>query len=74
MVNLPRIDDTLALRGAGTEDHTSGWIDRIVAGSFPEASGTPVGSVRGDVRDAPAEKQYPGSNAYQTYAARATLL
>jgi iron complex outermembrane receptor protein len=30
--------------------------------------------VRGDVQNAPIEKQYPGSNAYQTYAARATLL
>ena len=74
MVNLPLIDDTLALRVAGTEDYTSGWIDRIVAGSFPEAGGNPVGSVRGDVRDAPVEKQYPGSNAYQTYAVRATLM
>jgi outer membrane receptor protein involved in Fe transport len=74
MVNLPLIDDTLALRVVGTEDHTSGWIDRIVAAPFPLAGGNPVGTVRGDVRNAPIQKQYPGSNAYQIYAARVTLL
>jgi iron complex outermembrane receptor protein len=74
MVNVPLVDDSLALRFAGTENHTSGWIDRIVASPFPAAAGTPIGVARGDVRNAPIEKQYPGSNAYQTYAARLTLL
>ena len=74
MVNLPLIDDKLALRVAGTEGYTSGWIDRIVVNPFPVAGGNPVGTVRGDVQNAPIEKQYPGSNAYQTYAVRATLL
>ena len=74
MVNLPLIDDTLAIRLVGTEDYTSGWIDRIVADPFPLVGGDPVGTVRGDVQDAPIEKQYPGSNAYQIYAARVTLL
>ena len=74
MVNLPLIDDTLALRVVGTEDYTSGWIDRIVADPFPLVGGNPDGTVRGDVQDAPIEKQYPGSNAYQIYAARVTLL
>jgi outer membrane receptor protein involved in Fe transport len=74
MVNLPLINDTLALRVAGTEDYTSGWIDRIVVNSLPIAVGSPVGTVRGDVQNAPIEKQYPGSNAYQTYAVRASLL
>ncbi len=74
MVNLPLIDDKLALRVAGTENYTSGWIDRIVANPFPLAGGTPDGTVRGDVQNAPIEKQYPGSNAYQTYSVRATLL
>jgi iron complex outermembrane receptor protein len=74
MINLPLIGDTLALRVVGTEDYTSGWIDRIVVGPFPPAGGTPVGTARGDVQDAPIIKQYPGSNAYQTYAARVTLL
>jgi iron complex outermembrane recepter protein len=74
MVNLPLIDDTLALRVVGTEDYTSGWIDRIVAEPFPVVGGNPDGTVRGNVQDAPIEKQYPGSNAYQIYAARVTLL
>jgi iron complex outermembrane recepter protein len=74
MVNLPLIDDTLALRLVGSENHTSGWIDRIVANPFPLAGGNPVGTVRGDVQDAAIEKQYPGSNAYQTYATHVTLL
>ena len=74
MVNLPLIDNTLALRVVGTENYTSGWIDRIVVNPFPIAGGNPVGTVRGDVQDAPIEKQYPGSNANQNYAARVTLL
>ena len=74
MVNLPLIDNILALRVAGTEDYTSGWIDRIVVNPFPLAAGNPVGSARGDVRNAAIQARYPGSNAYQTYAVRATLL
>ena len=74
MINLPLIGDTLALRVVGTEEYTRGWIDRIVAGALPPAGGTPVGTARADVQDGPVTKQYPGSNAYQTYAARVTLL
>jgi iron complex outermembrane recepter protein len=74
MVNLPLIDNTLALRVVGTEDYTSGWIDRIVADPFPLVGGSPEGTARGDVQGAPVSKQYPGSNAYQIYAVRATLL
>ncbi len=74
MFNIPLFNDTLALRVVGTEDFTSGWIDRIVAADFPLVGGDPVGTVRGDVEDAPIEKQYPDSNAYQIYAARVTLL
>jgi iron complex outermembrane recepter protein len=74
MLNLPLIDDTLALRLVATENFTSGWIDRIVLAQFPLAGGNPLGNLRGDVQDAPIEAQYPGSNAYQTYAARASLL
>src|SRR6202167_3177607 len=74
MINLPLIDDTLAVRVVGSENYTSGWIDRIVANPFPLVSGDPVGILRGDVQDAPIAKQYPGSNAYQSYAARVTLL
>ena len=74
MVNLPLIDDALAIRVVGTEDYTSGWIDRIVADPFPLVGKDPAGTVRGNVEGAPITKQYPGSNAYQIYAARVTLL
>src|SRR3984957_5791255 len=55
MINLPLIDDTLALRVVGTENYTSGWIDRIVAAPFPIAGGNPDGTVRGAVHSAPRE-------------------
>ena len=72
MLNLPLIDDRLALRVVGTENFTSGWIDRIVANPYPLVSAS--GTVRGAVQDAPIEKEYRGSNAYQLYAIRTTLL
>ena len=74
MMNLPLIDDTLALRVVGTENYVSGWIDRIAADPFPVVGGDPVGTLRGDVQSAPVKVQYPESNAYQTYSARVTLL
>jgi iron complex outermembrane recepter protein len=74
MINVPLISDTLALRVVGSENYTSGWIDRIVSDTLPVAGGAPDGNVRGDVQDATVAKQYPGSNAYQIFAQRATLL
>src|SRR5579871_2484724 len=68
MINLPVVDGTLALRVVGSEDHTSGWIDRIVADPFPLVGGNPDGTERGDVQSARIQTQYPGSNAYQTRA------
>jgi len=72
MVNVPLVKDQLALRVVGTENFTSGWIDRIVA--FPFLLVQEGGTVRGDVGAAPIQAQYPGSNAYQLYAVRASLL
>ena len=72
MVNVPLVKDQLALRVVGTENFTSGWIDRIVAFPFPLVQ--EGGTVRGDVGAAPIQAQYPGSNAYQLYAVRASLL
>jgi iron complex outermembrane receptor protein len=74
MVNLPLIDNTLALRS---------WARRITPAAGSIASSPIPFRWPGEVRSAPCaamsrmrpiEKQYPGSNAYQTYAARATLL
>ena len=72
MVNIPLLQDVLALRVVATEDYVSGWIKRIVAGPFPLVSTN--GAIRGDVQAAPIEKQYPGSNAQQLYGIRTTLL
>jgi outer membrane receptor protein involved in Fe transport len=72
MANLPLIDDKLALRVVGSEDFTSGWIDRIVASPFPLVD--PTGTIRGNVGAAPIQSQYSGSNAYQLYATRISLL
>jgi outer membrane receptor protein involved in Fe transport len=72
MINIPLVQDKLALRIVGSENYTSGWIDRIVSADFPRVDST--GTVRGDVTAAPVEKRYPGSNAYQLYATRVSLL
>jgi len=57
MLNLPIIDNTVALRIVGTQKYVSGWIDRIVVTPFPApvdpctaySAGTNVGCVRGNV-------------------------
>jgi outer membrane receptor protein involved in Fe transport len=72
MVNLPLVEDKLALRVVGSEAYTSGWIDRIVADNYPLPSTD--GSTRGDVKDAPVLKRYNGANDMQLYGFRATLL
>lgn len=72
MLNLPLINDQLAVRIVGSEAHTSGWIDRIVANPFPLP--TNGGATRGDVRAAPVESVRHGSNAEQLYGVRVTML
>src|ERR1700678_338296 len=47
MVNLPLIDNVLAVRIVGSYASTSGWIDRVVVGDFPPATNN--GATRGDV-------------------------
>ena len=71
MVNVP-LADNLALRVVGTEQYTSGWIDRVVVSPFPSVQNG--GTVRGDVQNAPVVSQYPGSNAYLVYGVRTSLL
>jgi len=74
MGNVPLIDGKLALRVVLTDKYDDGWIDRIVlsAGAFPTVTNN--GSTRGNVGAAPIAKDYPGSNAYQLYSTRASLL
>jgi iron complex outermembrane recepter protein len=72
MLNLPLINDKLALRIVGSEAHTSGWIDRIVLNPFPLP--TNGGATRGDVLAAPVQSVRHGSNAEQLYGVRVTML
>jgi iron complex outermembrane receptor protein len=51
MINLPLVNDRLALRIVGSNEYTSGWIDRIVVDDFPlETNG---GKTRGNVLASP---------------------
>ena len=71
MLNVPLIKDELALRLVASQASTSGWIDRIVAGNFPNA--TAGGTVRGDVQAAPVLQDNKGSNAETMQGGRLTL-
>jgi outer membrane receptor protein involved in Fe transport len=72
MVNIPLIQDSLALRIVASEAYTSGWINRIVSNAFPAAPNT--GATRGDVASAPVSASYPNSNAAQQYNLRTSLV
>jgi iron complex outermembrane receptor protein len=72
MLNLPLVDNQMALRLVGTDSHTSGWIDRIVLSDFPLPN--PTGFFRGNVLGAPVAEDYKQSNAEHLAGARATLL
>jgi outer membrane receptor protein involved in Fe transport len=72
MVNLPLVTDHLALRLVGSENYTSGWIDRIVAAPFPLTSTD--GSTRGDVADAPVTKRYKDANSDREITLRGSIL
>jgi iron complex outermembrane recepter protein len=71
MLNLPLISGKLALRLVASAQNTSGWIDRVVAGSFPNP--TDGGATRGDVLSAPVLGDYRGSNSQTLRGARAAL-
>lgn len=72
MLNLPLIDNQLALRLVGTDSHTSGWIDRIVLADFPLPD--PTGFIRGNVLGAQVQHDYTQSNAEHLGGVRAALL
>jgi outer membrane receptor protein involved in Fe transport len=75
MLNVP-IGDTLALRVVGTDEHRSGWIDRVVLNPFPLdtplANGPPY--VRGNVLAAPVQNAYHDVNTEDLYGGRASIL
>jgi outer membrane receptor protein involved in Fe transport len=76
MLNLPLLDNQMALRLVGTDSHTSGWIDRKVLSDFPlpVPSGSQTGWSRGDVLGATVAHDYTQSNAEHLAGARGTLL
>jgi iron complex outermembrane recepter protein len=71
MLNLPLLNGRAALRLVGSEQYTSGWIDRIVLapGDFP-----PPADVRGTVSGVPIAADHKDANDEKLTAGRATLL
>ena len=72
MINVPLVDGSLALRLVGSQEHLSGWIDRIVIAQpdFPE----PVGKTRGNVGAAPVAATYHDVNDEDLTSFRASVL
>ena len=72
MVNLPLINDQLAVRIVGTDTYTSGWIDRIVVNPFPLP--TNGGLTRGDVLAAPVVADHKDVNWERLESVRGSVL
>jgi iron complex outermembrane recepter protein len=62
MINLPLVTDTLALRLVGSQEHISGWIDRIVVANNDFPAPINGGATRGDVAAAPQAAIYRNVN------------
>ena len=72
MLNIPLIEDVVALRLVGTDKYVDGWIDRKVLNPFPaEINGS---TARGDVAAAPVAEDVRHSNWERLQGGRATLL
>jgi len=72
MLNIPLMQDVVALRLVGTDKYIDGWIDRKVVSPFPpEVNGS---TARGDVAGAPVAADFQHSNTEHLQAGRATLL
>src|SRR5579862_1696746 len=80
MLNIPLIDDVMALRVVGSEAYTSGWIDRIVIapGDFPLPTNpvptAPSGTTRGNVLAAAQSADYKDVNDEELLGTRVSLL
>jgi iron complex outermembrane receptor protein len=77
MVNLPLVDDHLALRIVGTDKYMDGWINRIVVNPFPLGSPGACGftsCTRGNVTAAPVTSVTPRSNSERLTGGRGSLL
>jgi outer membrane receptor protein involved in Fe transport len=72
MLNIPLMQDVVALRIVGTDKYIDGWIDRKVVSPFPvEVNNS---TARGDVAGAPVVADYSHSNWERLQAGRALLL
>jgi iron complex outermembrane receptor protein len=72
MVNVPLINDQLAVRIVGTDNYTSGWIDRKVLDPFP----LPIagGFARGNVLAAPVVADHHDVNWERQESVRGSVL
>src|SRR3984957_1951377 len=79
MINFPLINDTLAVRIVGSQEHLSGWINRVVIadGQFPApldgGLGVPA-TERGNVAAAPVAEKYSNVNDEDLTAVRIAVL
>jgi iron complex outermembrane receptor protein len=72
MLNIPLMQDVVALRLVGTDKYIDGWIDRKVLSPFPvEVNNS---TARGDVTGAPVAEDFRHSNTEHLQAGRATVL
>ncbi len=75
MVNLPLVTDSLALRIVGSQQHLSGWIDRVVIQNLDFPQPTPLfGTTRGNVAAAPVAASYNDVNDEDETAVRISAL
>lgn len=71
MLNVPLVHERLGMRLVATQSSTSGWIDRIVVGDFPQPGNG--GNTRGDVLAAPVLADDKQSNAATLQGVRLSL-
>ena len=77
MLNVPLIEDHLAIRLVATDKYYDGWIDRLVVNPFPIG---PTGAcgwqscTRGNVAAAPVTESFPRSNWEKLSGARGEIL
>jgi outer membrane receptor protein involved in Fe transport len=79
MINFPLIADSMALRIVASQEHQSGWINRVVIadGQFPAPLNGGLGvpaTERGNVAAAPVAQEYKDVNDENLTSVRASLL
>jgi iron complex outermembrane receptor protein len=76
MVNLPLVDNKLALRLVGSDSYNDGWIDRVVLNPFPIGTGGTCGwnvCTRGAVTEAPVVSKQTDTNWERVLGGRAAV-